>query len=779
MLMINRIILKQNFYKNNSTIPIISIYNNNNNNNNNKYYNIKNKICLFSSSTSSTTITTATSNKTNEILDIEDIENSSPLFLKETIKEFKLKKEFIEKYSKKKAPFGFGILGEIVYRRSYSRVKEDNTNEQWFETVERVVNGTYNIQRKWIERHGLEWNQGKAQRSAQEMYSRIFEMKFLPPGRGLYSCGSSITESKGLFAALNNCAFVSTLDMKKNPSKPFIFLMDASMLGVGVGFDTKGENSFIIKGQLQQQQQQQHHQQHNNNNNNNNSTLSNQLNNNNKFIVPDSREGWVESVQLLLDSYFLKRSNPIFDYSSIRKKGEPIKGFGGVCCGYEPLKELHDEIRNLLDKCIGKSISSSNIVDLMNLIGKCVVSGNVRQAAEIAFGDPNSEEYLNLKNYEINPHRSSFGWCSNNSVFAELGMDYSKVCQSILNNGEPGLAWLENMKNYSRMVPTELDYKDSRAMGGNPCLEQTLESYELCCLVETFPNNHQNLEDYLKTLKYAFLYAKTVTLGSTQWPDTNKVLLRNRRIGCSMSGIAQFIHFHGLNQLKDWCINGFKLLEQLDEKYSEWFAIPKSIKKTSIKPSGTVSLLAGATPGMHYPISEYYIRRIRIQKESDLIPPLIEAGYHVEPAVENTTNVVVEIPIHSGKGIRSANSITMWEQLSLASFLQKYWADNQVSCTVSFDPTKEGPQLKHALDFFQYQLKGVSFLPNPVNSITPYKQMPYEEINETRYNQIISKLKPVNFQKLNNSPLEPTPDKFCDSSSCTIVSDNSETLNNL
>ncbi|KAM9989970.1 hypothetical protein ACTFIY_006012 [Dictyostelium cf. discoideum] len=758
MLTIKRLLLNQNLFKSSySSTGIISINYNNNSNN---------KICFFSSSSSSFFSSSSTLiNKTNEILDIEDNNNneiSSPLFLKETIKEFKLKKEFIEKYSKKKAPFGFGVLGEIVYRRSYSRIKEDNTNEQWFETVERVVNGTYNIQRKWIERHGLEWNQNKAQKSAQEMYNRIFEMKFLPPGRGLYSCGSSTTESKGLFAALNNCAFVSTLDIKKNPSKPFIFLMDASMLGVGVGFDTKGENSFIIKGQLPQQQ----HVDQNNNSNN-------------IFIVPDSREGWVESVQLLLDSYFLKRNNPIFDYSSIRKKGEPIKGFGGVCCGYEPLKELHDEIRSLLGKCIGKPISSTNIVDLMNLIGKCVVSGNVRQAAEIAFGDPNSQEYIDLKNYEINPHRASFGWCSNNSVFAELGMDYSKVCQSILYNGEPGLAWLDNMKAYSRMVPTELDYKDRRAMGGNPCLEQTLESYELCCLVETFPNNHESLEDYLKTLKYAFLYAKTVTLGSTQWPDTNKVLLRNRRIGCSMSGIAQFIHFNGLHQLKDWCVNGFKLLNELDEKYSEWLAIPKSIKKTSIKPSGTVSLLAGATPGMHYPISEYYIRRIRIQKESNLIPPLIDAGYHVEPAFENSTNVVVEIPIHSGKGIRSANSITMWEQLSLASFLQKYWADNQVSCTVSFDPIKEGPQLKHALDYFQYQLKGVSFLPNSSTTTSVYKQMPYEEIDETRYNQIIANLKPVDFQKLNNSPLEPTPDKFCDSSSCTIVSDNSETLNNL
>jgi ribonucleoside-triphosphate reductase (thioredoxin) len=57
--------------------------------------------------------------------------------------------------------------------------------------------------------------------------------------------GSELTENPSLrvYAALNNCAFVST-DIMHNPrqprSKAFCFLMDASMLGVGVGFDVKG-----------------------------------------------------------------------------------------------------------------------------------------------------------------------------------------------------------------------------------------------------------------------------------------------------------------------------------------------------------------------------------------------------------------------------------------------------------------------------------------------------------------------------------------------------------
>ena len=141
------------------------------------------------------------------------------------------------------------------------------------------------------------------------------------------------------------------------------------------------------------------------------------------------------------------------------------------------------------------------------------------------------------------------------------------------------------------------DDRDWRVSGGNPCLEQSLESFEMCCLVETFPARHESKEDYLDTLKYAFLYAKTVTLGSTHWSKTNQVMLRNRRIGCSMSGVAQFTAQHGLPGLLEWCEEGYDQVQKIDATLSEWLAIPESIKTTSVKPSGTVSLLAGSTPG--------------------------------------------------------------------------------------------------------------------------------------------------------------------------------------
>ena len=547
--------------------------------------------------------------------------------------------------------------------------------------------------------------------------------------------GTPVVHKKNLSAALNNCAFVSTEDMESNPTRPFEFLMDASMLGVGVGFDTKGRGKVSVLGP-------------------NDETPI-------KYVIDDTREGWVESVSMELKSYFgvkgVKQPRVEFDYSAIRPEGLPLKTFGGVSSGPGPLKDLHKSIAEVLDKRIGKTLDSRSIVDLFNLIGKCVVSGNVRRSAEIAFGEADDEEFLDLKNYEKNPDRMAYGWSSNNSVFAQIGMDYTNIANRLRDNGEPGLAWLENMQKFGRMADGP-NWKDRRVKGGNPCLEQSLESYELCCLVETFPARHKSLEEYKRTLKFAYLYAKTVTLRMTHWPETNRVMLRNRRIGCSVSGVADFLGKHSLDELRIWLDEGYQTVQKWDEVYSNWFCIPRSIKTTSVKPSGTVSLLAGSTPGMHFPESRIYIRRMRMSKNDPLAKPLLEAGYSVVPAIgQEDTTVVAEIPIKLPEGVRVQSEVSMFEQLSLAAFMQRYWADNQVSCTVTFDPVTEGPHIAQMLQYFQYQLKGVSLFPK--QDYGRFPQLPYEAISEEVYEQMIKDIKPIVFVDRTKNPIHYSPKK--------------------
>jgi adenosylcobalamin-dependent ribonucleoside-triphosphate reductase len=658
---------------------------------------------------------------------------------------FKLKDGFINKYKTIKPPFGFNGLGEITYYRTYSRLKEDGTNEQWYETIRRVVEGTYTIQKEHILEHTLGWEEDKAHESAEEMYDRMFNMKFLPPGRGLWAMGSPIITDKKLFAALNNCAFVSTETIDKDKAKPFAFMMDMSMLGVGTGFDVKGANKLRILKPI--------------------GTF-------NAITIPDTREGWVESLKSLLNAFFEPISIiPIFDYSQIREKGLLIKTFGGKSSGSEPLKKLHTQIKELLFNRIDDYLSATDITDIMNMIGVCVVSGNVRRTAQIVFGEPDDEEYLKLKDYKwnndtssykgSNSKRSEWGWASNNSIFAKIGMDYKDVAKQTASNGEPGYAWLDNMQGYSRMNNGP-DYKDHRVLGGNPCLEQSLESYEMCCLVEVFPTKHDNMKDFLRTLKFAYLYAKTVTLGTVNWPETNRVQLRNRRIGTSITGVAQFVEKNGIDTLKEWLTKGYDTIQKYDEIYSDWLAIPKSIKTTSIKPSGSISLLPGVTPGMHYPESNYYIRRIRIANNSDLLEGLRNAGYVVELDVMDPNNTsVVEFPV-SIEGIRTINEVSIWEQAALAAFLQKYWADNQVSCTITFKE-HEKDQIEHVLNYYQYQLKGVSFLPKTDKGV--YAQMPYESISKEEYEEMLKNIREF---RINVSKEEAIPERFCNNDTCEL-----------
>ena len=385
----------------------------------------------------------------------------------------------------------------------------------------------------------------------------------------------------------------------------------------------------------------------------------------------------------------------------------------------------------------------------------------VHNTAEIAFGDPKSEEFMDLKDYSKNPDRMAYGWTSNNSIFAELGMDYSDVAKRICINGEPGLAWLDNMRKYSRMTDPP-DNKDYRVCGGNPCLEQSLEHMELCNLSENFLHRAESLDDFIRTLKFSYLYSKTVTLAHTHWPETNRVQLRNRRIGCSVSGLSQFLTNNNLNTLNQWLDAGYNEIKRWDTVYSEWLCIPKSIKMTSVKPSGTVSLLAGATPGMHYPESRFYIRRMRLANNSPLVEPLRDAGYKLEPAVGSERDtLVVEIPIDVGEGIRTVNDVSMWEQLALAANMQSWWADNQVSCTVTFNPKTEGHQIASALEYFQYQLKGIRFLPKCDSGAFP--QMPDEEISESTFNEINSGIKKLVIKSMSEDSVG---EQYCDGEAC-------------
>lgn len=596
-----------------------------------------------------------------------------------------------------------------------------------------------------------------------------------------------------------NCAFVSSEHLDEDFAGPFTFLMDMSMLGVGVGGDTLGAGR--VKAQMPKFSEV-------------------------PLVVSDDREGWVSLVRTVLNSFVGKGVFPSsIDFSKVRGRGKRIRGFGGIASGPGPLAKLVKNIaRTLMPEGVKVSfeeafdetgkvirldtmvhgegepyrITSGKITDIFNMVGACVVAGGVRRSAELMLGHADDTEFRNLKDpstikpldarmaqlqanlamapmaarasiqaeidqlqTEIDQHPlRSHRWASNNSIFGVVGMDYAGVGEAIAKNGEPGIFWLDNARKFGRMMDPP-NNKDRRAQGCNPCAEQTLESYELCCLVETYPAHHDSYEDFQRTLKFAYLYAKTVTLMPTHDPRTNAVMNRNRRIGCSMSGIRQAIEKFGRREFLNWCDQGYHYIDDLDRIYSDWLGIPRSIKMTSVKPSGSVSLLCGATPGIHPPHSEFYIRRIRVNEHSPLRDAAVRAGYHVEKDAYADGTWVISFPVKTENCTKGKKDVSIWEQVALAADIQRYWADNQVSVTVTFKP-EEAAEISTVLEVFEDRLKSISFL--PLLDDHGYVQAPYQTITEDDYLAMASRIRPMNLL----SSKQDQQDMFCDGEICLI-----------
>ena len=666
---------------------------------------------------------------------------------------FRLTEDFLAGYRDKKIPWGYqdaagNSVGEITFLRTYSRLKEDGTKETWTDVCARVIGGMYSIQKDHAKMNRLPWSDSKAAASAKEAFDRMWNFKWTPPGRGLWVMGTDIVNVQRNSAALQNCAFVSTDSMTKhNPAEPFAFLMEASMLGVGVGFDDKGaDKDFTIFAPQE----------------------------GDTYVIPDTREGWVESFTAVLNSYLKPDTKrPVFDYSVIRLEGVPIKTFGGTAAGPEPLKKLHGQIDKMFAGRAGEKLTRVDIADIGNLIGVCVVSGNVRRSAELLMGRIDDADFLNLKNPSVFPDRNSYdpanpgwAWMSNNSVEASVGQKLDGIVEGIVRNGEPGVIWMDVSRKYGRLKDAP-NNKDWRVMGYNPCAEQSLESYECCTLVETYLNRHDSVEDFKRTLKFAYLYAKTVTLLPTHWEKTNAIMQRNRRIGTSVSGVANFADTNGLPTLRKWLDDGYMVIKDYDRSYSEWLGIRESIKTTTVKPSGTVSILAGESPGVHWTVGgKYFLRAIRFRNADPMLPLFTMAQYTVEPASEDPTGTsVVFFPVKSN-ALRSEKEVSIHDKIDLAATAQYEWSDNSVSVTVSFDPETESEAVGEVLHRYEGKLKTVSFLPSG-NAV--YPQMPYTQITEEDYESYTMKLFPIDFTGVYaGMAIDAIGENYCTTDACEV-----------
>jgi len=651
-----------------------------------------------------------------------------------------LSQDFLDKYKNKQPKWGFNGLGYIVYKRTYARLKDDNTTEEWHETVARCVQGAQKI------------GAGYTKKEAEKIYDYVFNLKCNFAGRMLWQLGTSTVDRFGANSLLN-CWFAS---MKE--TKAFLFLFENLMLGGGVGYSIRREDVHElprIKKDVE---------------------IVHKPKKDADFIIPDSREGWVKLLENVLNAFF--ETGKSFSYSTIliRGAGEKIEGFGGKASGPAILVEGIEKICKVFKDREGKKLRSLDVLDICNIIGSVVVAGNVRRSAEIALGDPDDVLYLRAKNWGSG-NVPNWRAMSNNTLYVD---DYSHLMEEFWKNGyeinkktgfangEPyGFFNLPLSRKYGRLkdglmknteiYPTKVD----NVVGTNPCGEISLSDYECCNLCELYLNNIESQKELNECAKLLYKAQKAIAGLPFLHDETNAIVHKNMRLGLGVTGICQSMH------KISWLDECYEELRKFDKQWSEQKGLPESIKLTTVKPSGTLSLLAGSTPGVHPAYSKYYFRTVRMSSSDQLVQICRDLGYKTEfllnfDGSENRDTVVVYFPCKTPDGAILAKDMGVIKQLEMVKILQENWSDNAVSVTAYYSP-EELDELKEWLkDNYKNNIKSVSFLLRQEHG---FKQAPYQEIDEKDYDKAKSKVKPLSKINISGDTLDGIE---CEGGACPI-----------
>lgn len=702
-----------------------------------------------------------------------------------------LSPDFVDQVKQEVKPH-WGELGWVTYKRTYARWLDDkNRSENWDETVKRVIEGNINLDPRLKQPTAAV--KAELTEEAQKLFKLVYGLAATPSGRNLWISGTDYQKRNG--DSLNNCWFIAVRPQaygdshicppyvdkrQKVVSMPFSFLFDQLMKGGGVGFSVvdsnikqipavdhkidltvvidKNSKSYADSIELGAVDKDSWKRVHGNDDNYF------------YYELPDTREGWVYATSRMIDMHF-KDANPeatthlVCDISKIRPYGTKIHGFGGTASGPMPLISMLYDINDVINNRVDGKLTAVDATDMCNLIGKAVVAGNVRRSAELALGSSNNQDFIKMKQdkKKLYHHR----WASNNSVAIDSKFDnYNPIAQGILHNGEPGVVNLDLSRNYGRIVDGYQEGIDDEVEGTNPCGEISLANGEPCNLFEVFPYVAEKEGwDLKEAFKLAARYTKRVTFSHYDWEISRKIISKNRRIGVSMSGIQDWI----LAKFGHRVVTGFEdavdletgidikkpiydpeitaafddlyqAVVQADADYSQELGCQPSIKHTTVKPSGTVAKLAGVSEGMHFHYAGYLIQRIRFQESDPLLPALKACGYHTEPDIYTDHTIVVEFPIKAANAdssnFASAGTVSIAEQFATQAFLQTYWSDNAVSCTVTFQAT-ENDQIAPLLRQYRHTIKSTSLLPYYGGSL---KQAPKQPINAKIYTERKSKI---------------------------------------
>jgi len=613
------------------------------------------------------------------------------------------------------------ILSDITVHMKYAKfLPKENRRETWEELVTRNK-----------EMHQKKYP--KIKDDIEEVYEMVYDKKILPSMRSLQFGGKPIEISPN---RVYNCAYLP-IDHVDAFSETMFLLLG----GTGVGFSVQRHHVESLPD-----------------------IKKPNPNRSRRYLIGDSIEGWADAIKVLVESYFgVKSSTPIFDFSDIRQKGALLVTSGGKAPGPQPLKDCIHNIKKVLDaKSDGDKLTPIETHDIICHIADAVLAGGIRRAALISLFSADDDEMISCKSgawWELNPQR---GRANNSAVLLrhkvtkEFFLDLWKRIE-LSGAGEPGI-YFSNDKDW----------------GTNPCCEIGLRPYQFCNLCEVNASDIESQEDFEKRVRGA-AFIGTLQAGYTDFHYLRDVWKRTTQkdalIGVGMTGIGSGVVL-GYDMK-----SAAKAVKEENQRVAKLIGINKAARTTTVKPSGTSSLVLGTSSGIHAWHNDYYIRRIRVGKNEAIYtylsinhPELVE-----DEIFRPHDTAVISIPQKSPEGsiLRYESPFELLERVKKVS---KEWIKfghrggqntHNVSATISLkeeDWELAGEWMWDNREHYN----GLSVL--PYNGGT-YQQAPFEDCDEETYNTMMNSLTSVDLTKVielqDNTNL--SGEVACTGGACEIV----------
>jgi len=588
------------------------------------------------------------------------------------------------------------IYQDFIHISRYARFNDEmGRRETWDETVDRYIRF---FQEKTNNNKKVPW---------EELRTAILNLEVMPSMRCLMTAGPALEKDQ---VAGYNCSYVAI-----DNTKAFDEIMYILMCGTGVGFSV--ESKYTNK--LPEVPEELH-------------------DTDTTVVIADSKIGWASAYREIV-SLLYSGKIPKWDVSKVRPAGERLKTFGGRASGPEPLVDLIKFTLNIFQKARGRKLSTLECHDIVCKIADIVVCGGVRRSALISLTDLNDDQLRHAKSGDWWAHNGQRALANISAVYdKQVDMDtFMNEWHALYmsKSGERGI--------FSRAASKAVAMKNGRRdpnheFGTNPCSEIILRPFEFCNLSEIVVRANDDVESLKNKARLATIIG-TLQSTLTDFRYINKKWKNNcdeeRLLGVSLTGICDNKLLNKPSQKLADALDAIRLhCVETNKEFAEALGVPQSAAITCVKPSGTVSQLVDSASGIHPRYAQFYIRRVRADMKDPLAQFMIDKGYKAEEDFYSKSNWVFSFPMKAPKNCMTRNDMTAIEQLELWKLYQDHWCEHKPSITVYV-----GDDEWMEVGAWVYKnisvLSGVSFLPRDNGS---YRQAPYEEIDEVKYNELLA-----------------------------------------